>query len=106
MNNSVTMSVQVRTANRPTPRGRTADAGRSGHDDGMSSEPEVRPGRDPIGDPIDTALAENPDQDYVGSRDLTRWPSACSSPSAGPARRKTLIKLDFDPFSGSRSGPI
>jgi len=28
------------------------------------------------GDPVDRALAETPDQDYVGARDLTRWPSA------------------------------
>jgi membrane-associated phospholipid phosphatase len=26
-------------------------------------------------DPVDRALAENPDQDYVGSRDLTYWPT-------------------------------
>jgi membrane-associated phospholipid phosphatase len=38
----------------------------------MSAEPAARPDSDPV----DRALAENPDQDYVGGRDLTHWPTA------------------------------
>lgn len=39
----------------------------------MSSDPEERV--DPV-DPVDAALAETPEQDYVGTRDLTHWPTA------------------------------
>jgi membrane-associated phospholipid phosphatase len=38
----------------------------------MSADPEADPGTDPV----DRALAETPSQDYVGTRDLTRWPTA------------------------------
>jgi membrane-associated phospholipid phosphatase len=35
----------------------------------------MRPDPEPS-EPIDAALEETPEQDYVGDRDLTRWPSA------------------------------
>jgi membrane-associated phospholipid phosphatase len=47
----------------------------------MTADPG--PGTDQFGpdhqsepDPVDRALAETPEQDYVGTRDLTRWPTA------------------------------
>ena len=45
----------------------------------MSTEPTPGPGPGPEptdAGPVDRALAESPDQDYVGTRDLTRWPTA------------------------------
>ena len=50
----------------------------------VSAHPDTSPDPDagpdpapsPDHDPVDQLLAESPDQDYVGSRDLTRWPSA------------------------------
>jgi membrane-associated phospholipid phosphatase len=45
----------------------------TGNDRGADPGPGERP---PQQDPVDRVLAESPDQDYVGTRDLTRWPSA------------------------------
>lgn len=43
----------------------------------MSSEPDAHPEAPPPpdDDPVDGALTESTEQEYVGSRDLTRWPS-------------------------------
>lgn len=41
----------------------------------MSTDPQAHPDPRPEPDPVDRALAETPEQDYVGTRDLTRWPS-------------------------------
>lgn len=41
-----------------------------------ATDGEVRPDQPVRTDRLDQALAEPPEQDYVGARDLTRWPSA------------------------------